>query len=181
MLMNISERLLRTNPAPAASVTDEPFAWVEHHKGGDNLVWDEPGGRKSPLYTRHAPGVPDALKDHQIAAMVNSLRDIARQFHGHDSLRERIANVLVPALKAEAKTDVRCEGCGYMTHHREHMGCVRAAKQFIHPSPGVPDDVVRDAIATVREQYRGTDWGKAAEGICDAIDSAIAAALGVEG
>ena len=23
--------------------------------------------------------------------------------------------------------DVRCECCGYMTHHREHMGCIRAA------------------------------------------------------
>src|SRR5690606_20763323 len=45
--------------------------------------------------------------------------------------------------------DVRCEGCGYMTHHREHMGCVRAAKQHTHPAPSVPDDVVRDA-----ERYR---------------------------
>lgn len=35
--------------------------------------------------------------------------------------------------------DVRCEGCGYMTHHREHMGCVRAAKQHTRPAPGVPD------------------------------------------
>ena len=45
----------------------------------------------------------------------------------------------------EPVVDVRCEGCGYMTHHREHMGCVRAAKQHTHPAPGVPDDVVRDA------------------------------------
>lgn len=45
--------------------------------------------------------------------------------------------------------DVRCEGCGYMTHHREHMGCVRAAKQHTHPAPSVPADVVRDA-----ERYR---------------------------
>lgn len=57
------------------------------------------------LYTHPAPGVPGALKDHQIAALVNTLRDIARQFHWHDSLRERIANVLVPALKAEAKKE----------------------------------------------------------------------------
>lgn len=35
--------------------------------------------------------------------------------------------------------EVRCEGCGYMTHHREHMGCVRAAKQHTRPSPGVPE------------------------------------------
>jgi len=35
--------------------------------------------------------------------------------------------------------------------------------------------VVRDAISTVREHYRGTDWGKAAESICDAIDAMLAA------
>ena len=47
---------------------------------------------------------------------------------------------------------------------------------YTHPAPSVPDDVVRDAIAAVREQYRGTDWGKAAECICDAIDAAMLAA-----
>lgn len=76
----------------------------------------------------------------------------------------------------EPVVGVRCEGCGYMTHHREHMGCVRAAKQHTHPAPSVPADVVRDAISTVREHYRGTDWGKAAESICDAIDAAMLAA-----
>lgn len=35
----------------------------------------------------------------------------------------------------EPVVDVRCEGCGYMTHHREHMGCVRAAKQHTQPAP----------------------------------------------
>lgn len=44
------------------------------------------------------------------------------------------------------------------------------------PAPSAPADVVRDAIASVREQYRGTDWGKAAECICDAIDTAMLAA-----
>ena len=24
--------------------------------------------------------------------------------------------------------DVRCEYCGYMTYHREHMGCIRATR-----------------------------------------------------
>ena len=46
---------------------------------------------------------------------------------------------------SEPVVDVRCEGCGYMTHHREHMGCVRAAKQYTNPAPSVPDDVMRDA------------------------------------
>jgi len=50
---------------------------------------------------------------------------------------------------SEPVLDVRCEGCGYMTHHREHMGCVRAAKQHTDQAPSVPDDVVRDA-----ERYR---------------------------
>lgn len=49
----------------------------------------------------------------------------------------------------EPVMDVRCEGCGYMTHHREHMGCVRAAKQHTRPAQNVPGDVVRDA-----ERYR---------------------------
>lgn len=45
-----------TTPQPAsAQVLGEPFAWVEHHKGGDNLVWGEPGGRKSPLYATPQP------------------------------------------------------------------------------------------------------------------------------
>lgn len=46
---------------------------------------------------------------------------------------------------------------------------------YTHPAPNVPADVVRDAISTVREHYRGTNWGKAAESICDAIDAMLAA------
>lgn len=34
---------------------------------------------------------------------------------------------------------------------------------------------VSDVIAMVRERYRGTKWGKAAECICDAVDEAILA------
>lgn len=114
------------------------------------------------LYTHPAPGVPDSLKDHQIAALVNSLRDIARQFHGHGSLRERIANVLVPALKAEAKTDepvawpVWCVATGEQvngvetyTHHDEYVPLADCFALYTHPAPGVPDDVARDA-----ERYR---------------------------
>jgi hypothetical protein len=31
--------------------------------------------------------------------------------------------------------DVRCECCGYMTYHREHMGCIRAAAPHPQPKP----------------------------------------------
>ena len=58
-----------------------------------------------------------------------------------------------------------------------HEWVARQARgDFTHPAPSVPADVVRDAISTVREHYRGTDWGKAAESICDAIDAAMLAA-----
>lgn len=49
-----------------AQVQGEPFAWVEHHKGGDNLVWDEPGGRKSPLYTTPQQPKPQPMTDDEI-------------------------------------------------------------------------------------------------------------------
>lgn len=51
----------------------------------------------------------------------------------------QLAEAQQPAT-GEPVVDVRCEGCGYMTHHREHMGCVRAAKQHTHPAPSVPDE-----------------------------------------
>ena len=43
------------------------------------------------------------LKDHEIARIVNELRDIALEFHAHQSLRERIAYAIVPFLKNEAE------------------------------------------------------------------------------
>ena len=119
----------------------------------------------------------EELKPHQIAQLVNKLRDIATKYHAHGCLRELISREVNAALtqRPAAQTepdhaaeiarlkavidqlerreilavaqqatpepvgDVRCEGCGYMTHHREHMGCVRAAKQHTHPAPGVPE------------------------------------------
>lgn len=41
------------------------------------------------------------IKDHQIAQIVNQLRDIAIEFGGTQQLRERIAVVIVPMLKAQ--------------------------------------------------------------------------------
>ena len=35
--------------------------------------------------------------------------------------------VSVPAREHDLQ-DVRCECCGYMTYHREHMGCIHAAR-----------------------------------------------------
>ncbi len=38
----------------------EPVAWIQHHKAGDNLVWDDPGGKKSPMYAAAPPAQPAA-------------------------------------------------------------------------------------------------------------------------
>lgn len=34
---------------------------------------------------------------------------------------------MIDERKEVVQRDVRCECCGYMTHHREHLGCIRAA------------------------------------------------------
>jgi hypothetical protein len=40
------------------SEADQPAAWIEHHKGGDNLVWDQTNLSCTPLYKRpgRSPG-----------------------------------------------------------------------------------------------------------------------------
>lgn len=58
------------------------------------------------MATEPTPQADSALKDHQIAALVNELRDIAVEFHGTQQLRERIARVVVPALKAKTADSV---------------------------------------------------------------------------
>lgn len=40
----------------------------------------------------------NSLKDHEVRELVNDLRDCAIKFHNHQSLRERIANILIPKL-----------------------------------------------------------------------------------
>ena len=50
----------------------EPIAYIEHHKGGDNLVWDNPGGKYSVLYT--APLVMK-LSDERIFEIATRFQD----------------------------------------------------------------------------------------------------------
>lgn len=58
----------------------------------------------------------------------------------------------------EPVVDVRCEGCGYMTHHREHMGCVRSAKQHTHPAPSVPEGYALVPIEPIRAMLNVPTW-----------------------
>jgi hypothetical protein len=59
MMRDELRRLLQTLSGRAEP--GEPVAWIEHHKGGDNLCWDNPGRKCSPLYT--APPTRAAIPD----------------------------------------------------------------------------------------------------------------------
>lgn len=54
--------------------------------------WRTAAPDKAIEHVRSAPPVP--IKDHEIAKAVNTLRDIAIEFHGSQQLRERIAQVV---------------------------------------------------------------------------------------
>lgn len=59
-------------PAEAPAPKSESIAYIEHHKGGDNLVWDNPGGKYSVLYT--APLVMK-LSDERILEIATRFQD----------------------------------------------------------------------------------------------------------
>jgi hypothetical protein len=96
-----------------------PVAWMASYVdpiGNDHVyvtshydlaVENDMHGTPRPLVFGDTHPAPSVLKDDQIAALVNKVRDIARMFNDHQSLRERIAIELVPALKVtqEVKSD----------------------------------------------------------------------------
>lgn len=73
-------------PTGALEESYQKIAWPSLDERGDPIGTDEPQG----------------LKDHEIARIVNELRDIAIRYHGTQQLRERIAQVVVPALRRTA-------------------------------------------------------------------------------
>ena len=79
--------------------------------------------------------VPYAVRD-PLHAGINTLRAALERHQGEKE----------PAAEHELK-DVRCECCGYMTHHREHMGCIRAAQPKRDPmSTARIDELIEEGI-----------------------------------
>ena len=70
--------------------------------------------------TPPAQAADSVLKDRQIAALVNDLRDIAVEFHGTQQLRERIARAVVPALKARAADSVLEDAARWQELRAQH-------------------------------------------------------------
>lgn len=69
---------------------------------------------------------PSVLKDDQIAALVNKVRDIARMFNDHQSLRERIAIELVPALKVSQEVKSNAERGRFLVGWLKRFGLLQA-------------------------------------------------------
>lgn len=69
-------------------------------------------------------------------------------------------------------TDVRCECCGYLTHQREHMGCIRAA----HSSAVDVPDVLEQLQLAETEVTNAKAWsaGEEAKTHCRHALTAIA-------
>ena len=133
------------------------------HKPAVDKAWRRFESAMAAPQPSPAPQADSVLKDHQIAALVNELRDIAVQYHGTQQLRERIAHVVVPVLRAApsvledaARLDFLIEqrayvvsdpdACpGYWLHfvHKETGKCWVQADE--HPTPRAAIDAAKAA------------------------------------
>ena len=89
-----------------AAIHVSPDMAARFHREKYRAMWK--AAPESPLPASSACALPpgrsqsqQVLKDHEIAQLVNQLRDIAIEFHGAQQLRERIAGALVPALQGK--------------------------------------------------------------------------------
>ena len=84
--------------ASTPAVLSEPAAWIEHHKGGDNLIWDLQKGspRVTPLYTHPAPSEPAAPVDARDALM-NAVRRLGNKMTNAEILTAIARQAAAPA------------------------------------------------------------------------------------
>ena len=59
------------------------------------------------------------MKDHEIAALVNELTIIARQYHDAQQLREQIAHAVVPAIR-KSRREVLLEAADWFDNSPYH-------------------------------------------------------------
>ena len=97
-----------------AGISDEQItqAMVEKLAVNKQREWPEPKDGEPRLHIKAppAPGVPVAMKEHQIRELVNELRDIAVEHHGTQSLRERIARAVRAAMLQAGNSPVTPDG-----------------------------------------------------------------------
>jgi hypothetical protein len=95
------------------------------------------------------------MKDNEIAALVNKLRDIAVDFHAAQQLRERIAHEIVPHLKRIAELEKDAAGWRLPV----------AALQQLSKETGIPpyaiDVILKRADALRRNMPEGSNTNDA--------------------
>lgn len=82
---------------PVCFVSERNLATLTKYRAAVKVKAEPVMVRPVALY-RHAQPTPIVLKDGQIRELVNSLRDIAIQYHGTQQLREQIARVVRAAM-----------------------------------------------------------------------------------
>ena len=106
------------------------------------------GDRSQPLAPQQAapkaaPGEPPGIQALMcVISSLHSLRDTAHFSDEEGELTNALCTLRDWAYAQTASQpehdlkDVPCECCGYMTYHREHMGCIRAAAPKAEPEVG---------------------------------------------
>ena len=62
MKHRLKNALEMANKTLDAQPAQEPVAWIEHHKAGDNLVWEKPN-KGTPLYTTPPEAQPAPVQE----------------------------------------------------------------------------------------------------------------------
>ncbi len=83
----------------------------------------EPSAFDNSGYRAFAETVLDAIQEGLSALAASPTPPVEQQASPKAQAAES-----VPAREHDLQ-DVRCECCGYMTYHREHMGCIHAARK----------------------------------------------------
>jgi len=55
---------------------------------------------------KQSEGLQPLLKDHEIARLVNEITSLAKTYHSHQSLRQRISQVVNSALKVKSNVQI---------------------------------------------------------------------------
>lgn len=86
-----------------------------------------------------------------------------------------------PAVEHSEK-DRRCECCGYMTYHREHLGCIRAAPQAQQPAPADVPLLTNEEIGKALGfgEYTTDSTRATMTGIAHAIEQAVRQKAGLK-
>ena len=90
-------------------------AWFDKDSGARFLFTLWPGEERLDVDWESlflAAGAQPSMKDHEIAALVNRLTDIAKEYAGAGQLRERIAQEIRHITKGAQPRCSRCDGTG---------------------------------------------------------------------